>query len=79
MNTTVGSGLWTISWNQAGNCVWKNDPDDYDDTIFHSECGLKWIWEFPRGTITENGMNYCPKCGRHLVTIPPTSESDDGD
>jgi hypothetical protein len=52
-------------------CEWRIDDDE--SGTWSASCGL--FWSFDEGTPTENGMKYCPKCGRELeAVIEPTEE-----
>ncbi len=50
---------------KAATCEWTEDESDGS---WDGACGEKWCLE--DGTPANNNMNYCPGCGRHLVTIP---------
>lgn len=41
-------------------CLWKWDVDGF----WRGSCGIPWWME--TGTPKENGMKFCPKCGRCL-------------
>lgn len=45
-------------------CYWQWDVDGF----WRGSCGIPWWME--TGTPKENGMNYCPKCGRCLKQRP---------
>ena len=40
-------------------CKWVEEPDG---EFYHTDCGHDWV--FPDGTPKENGVKYCPLCGR---------------
>jgi len=44
-------------------CRWADD----DDGIWRTECG--GAWTLMAGTPTDNGMGWCPYCGRPLVEV----------
>lgn len=44
-------------------CVWTPD-EDYGD-VYDGSCGVKW--EFMEGGPAENGVKYCPNCGRRIL------------
>lgn len=45
-------------------CSWH--LEDYNYGQWESDC--EYYWQVENGkTPKENGMNYCPKCGRELV------------
>lgn len=48
------------------SCKWNPMNDDNMPGSFDGECGIAWT--FTEGGITENGINFCPKCGRRVVT-----------
>ena len=39
-------------------CRWKYNDDGY----YHTACGEDWI--FPEGSPVENGLVFCPVCGK---------------
>ena len=41
-------------------CIWKWDVDGF----WRGSCGIPWWME--TGTPEENGMNFCPRCGKRL-------------
>ncbi len=45
-------------------CIWSyvewNDGD-----MWKGECGINWV--VLDGTPKENGINFCPRCGRKLI------------
>lgn len=41
-------------------CVWSVDVDG----VWRGKCGICWSCEFE--TPKDNGMNYCPMCGKRL-------------
>jgi hypothetical protein len=46
------------------DCQWTESPDTL---AFITECG-GWF-NVETGTPTENGMKFCPYCGKHLVLL----------
>lgn len=48
-------------YDNRGVCYWKHDEFE---GYWVAECGMKWC--FPEGTPFQNGMRYCPKCGKKL-------------
>ena len=48
------------------DCQWKESYDP-DTTAYTTECG-GWF-NVEAGTPAENGMKFCPYCGKHLVEI----------
>lgn len=44
-------------------CEWKQDEDQHG--LWETDCGN--LFDITEGTPHENGMNYCPYCGKHLV------------
>lgn len=51
------------AWNTRAErtCKWVSDVNG----IWHGDCGIDW--EFPVGSIRDNGVNYCPNCGAKIV------------
>lgn len=43
-------------------CVWSRADDDTD--LWEGSCGV--AWSLSEGQPSENGMNYCPRCGAKL-------------
>jgi DNA-directed RNA polymerase subunit RPC12/RpoP len=50
----------------AATCTWTL-IDDPDGEYWTALCGLAWYFE--DGGIIDNGMIYCPKCGRRIVVM----------
>lgn len=49
-------------------CVWEcEDYIDMPDT-FRGSCGA--LWSFIEGGVKENGLHYCPQCGRRVEERP---------
>ena len=44
-------------------CTWKEDSDG----IFHTTCGN--AHEFTSGGIAHNGYEFCPYCGRAIISF----------
>lgn len=44
-------------------CPWSVD----EDGVWEGGCEITWVCE--TGTPAENGMRFCPRCGRRLVVI----------
>lgn len=44
----------------CARCVWQEDVEGY----WAGNCGIHWCLE--DGTPKENGMNFCPRCGKRL-------------
>jgi len=56
---------------KSGTCTWKYDEwHDYYET----ECGSAWA--LTDGTLDENGVVFCHKCGRRVVVEGATDEVD---
>lgn len=49
---------------QTEKCRWREGWEGYG---WESECGN--VFAVFSGTPAENGMRFCPYCGRHLVEI----------
>lgn len=58
----------------AAQCHWSC-PDREDNTYWESDCGL--TWQFEDDGPKENDMQFCPKCGRHLVVDEPPAEEEE--
>ena len=41
-------------------CQWKFT----EEAFWSGDCGLNW--NFDTGTPRDNGMNFCPRCGKRL-------------
>jgi len=50
-------------------CVWS---PEIIDNYWRGSCGIVWQCEF--GTPSENGMNYCPRCGAKLEQAKETTQ-----
>lgn len=63
-------GVWTSAWQEAvaaerPSCVWVHETDCFDD-YYEASCG--YLFQLSNdGSLAENRMNYCPKCGGRLV------------
>lgn len=51
-------------------CVWTWDVDGF----WRGSCGIPWWME--TGTPEENGMRFCPNCGRRLELKGGENERD---
>ena len=47
----------------AETCLWRLEEDDY--SLWEGACGVAWQFSNDCG-IEENGMNYCPRCGKPI-------------
>ena len=63
----------TCNWrNNKGTGLWEcHYGGDYT-----SDCGLEWNMS-NKDSQSENEMHFCPKCGKKLVEVQPTSEVQD--
>lgn len=53
------------------NCIWSTDSDG----IWLGDCGV--TWQFFDDGPNENGLKYCPSCGKKVSVIAaPTQESE---
>src|SRR5574340_218730 len=59
--------LAALKDRMEGVCRWSLENDDYN--IWKGDCGAEWTLE--TDDPVTNGMNYCPKCGKHLEQIDP--------
>lgn len=63
----------TAEAREAATCEWT---EDRADGSWDGACGERWY--LVDGTPSANGMNYCPKCGKHLVpVVTPEPVEDD--
>ena len=46
-------------------CMWE--CVDTDEWVWESECGEEWI--LTEGTPRQNGMAYCPFCGKRMIEV----------
>ena len=51
-------------------CVWQEDVEGY----WAANCGIHWCLE--DGTPKDNGMNFCPRCGKRLKQKGGADERD---
>ena len=56
------AAIATVQKPGAVSCRWKYD---LDTSSYDTSCGEKWC--FPDGTPAENGLKYCPVCGKRAV------------
>lgn len=63
----------TCNWrDNRGTALWEcHYGGDYT-----SDCGLEWNMS-NKDSPSENGIHFCPKCGRKLVETKPPSEVQD--
>lgn len=57
--------------DRSGVCRWSQDFDGINNTA----CGNAWVLD--DGTPPENGMKYCPYCGKALEWRMLDEDSDD--
>lgn len=69
-----GVSLENVSkiWDAAIKSVYKNSDTcnwEFDDIAcyYHGNCGIDWC--FTDGTLKDNEVNYCPKCGRKVIEV----------
>src|SRR5574340_513518 len=67
MLDVLQSELAALKDRMEGVCRWSLENDDYN--IWKGDCGAEWTLE--TDDPVTNGMNYCPKCGKHLEQIDP--------
>ena len=57
---------------RPSTCTWRQDNDpDMPDT-YQATCGA--MWTFTDGGPTDNGMRFCPECGKPLTEEKAHSE-----
>ena len=67
INMELASRIWdaaikSVIKNNKKTCKWKyNDDDDF----YNTSCGEAWV--FPEGRPQENGLKFCPVCGKKVV------------
>ena len=52
----------------AGKCAWSEEAD-YE--YWSSSCGL--LWTLINGSPADNGMTFCPRCGRRIAEADAAS------
>jgi hypothetical protein len=57
----------------TSECNWHYSPDE--DDYWLTSCGAEWVMVADQPK--DNGMNYCPKCGKKINYIPPEDEEED--
>lgn len=65
---------WAEAKRIASTCTWKNDSDGHG-YYWETDCGN--AFQVVDGTPKDNGMNYCPYCGKRLVEVIPADEEDE--
>lgn len=60
---------------KAKVCEWVQE--EFESEHWSGECGIEWITF--EDTPKNNGMNFCPKCGRPLKQIEKELDEDDDD
>lgn len=58
---------------EGDTCEWSLQEDDYN---IWNTCGNEWVLN--EGSPSDNGMKYCPICGRIIREINLTEGSNDG-
>jgi len=53
----------------VGSCGWSQD--EWSES-WSAGCGCEWV--FPDGGPAENGMKFCPSCGKPVALAAPSSE-----
>lgn len=59
------------------NCIWAQEYDGWSEYYWDTSCGETFY--FPEGTPSENGMKFCPYCGKILVSKEKNLEEDNED
>ena len=54
-------------------CTWTHDPDL---NMWDTECGKSWT--VLEGTLSENGMTFCPFCGKQIGEVPTARFTEGG-
>lgn len=55
---------------QPAACEWRPYDEIHMPDTHQGACGV--LWSFPEGSLADNDINYCPKCGGcvHLAAAP---------
>ena len=64
----------TVSSFKGDVCTWELDHGDFG---WGGTCNIYWAFE--DGGPKENGVKFCPRCGRPCVVVEPDAEEDDDD
>jgi DNA-directed RNA polymerase subunit RPC12/RpoP len=63
--TDLVNGIPAVDAAPVVHGKWEEVDDIWGDTHYRcSACGCEWFLE--DGSPTENGMNYCPRCGARM-------------
>jgi chromosome segregation ATPase len=52
-----------------GECIWADQSDIEMDGTYETSCDN--MWAFTEDGIKENGITYCPFCGKRIVELTP--------
>lgn len=47
------------------SCKWTQVDDEHMPDTWQADCGA--MWTFTDGGPQDNGMNFCPNCGKPLI------------
>jgi hypothetical protein len=47
-------------------CKWTGPENEWDEDVWQSSCEAEW--QLTIGGPKDNGMNFCPVCGKPLIT-----------
>lgn len=53
-------------------CVWECEDDIDMPGTYKGDCGA--LWSFIEGGVKENGLRYCPQCGRRVEERAPAKD-----
>jgi hypothetical protein len=57
-------------------CDWK-EPNWEDEDFYETDCGQSYCFEYETRNLSENGYNYCPKCGRKIRIVEHKEEENE--
>lgn len=56
------------------SCTWRQQDIDHMPDTWWADCGAAWT--FTDGGPKDNGMNFCPKCGKICEEIKFEQENE---
>jgi hypothetical protein len=69
LDDPLDMGWYRRDEEKPHNCRWTLD---IEDNLWSGDCGACWYFEFD-GPV-ENGVRFCPGCGKPCCIIEPTQE-----
>lgn len=49
-------------------CEWEINDEYEDGFIYYTDCKINWYMQGD-GSLKENSMNFCPKCGKRIREV----------